>query len=94
MSDLSDAVFSGQLMGHVIAGEELTTSLIADAARNAELASNLVASPDGLSSMEQSIIEAKTAQHTLEDGGYSSTDILADQLDAELAADLTNNLFV
>lgn len=93
MSDLADAVFGGQLMGHVIAGEELTTALVADAAMKADLATSLVVGDGQLSNIEQSILEAKTALHTLEGDGYNTTDILSDQLDAELVADLANDYF-
>lgn len=77
MSDLADAVFGGQLLGHVIAGEELTASVITDAAMTAELASNLSTHHD-LSSVEHEVLQAKVAQQTIADGGYSPSDCMID----------------
>ena len=87
MSDLSDAVFGGQLMGHVIAVEELTASIINDAVIKADLASSLIPNDGELDSIEQSILEAKTAQHITQDGNYEISNILTDHIDAELASD-------
>ena len=82
MSDLADAVFGGQLWGHVIAGEELTTSVITDAAITAELASNLNTHHD-LSSVEHDILQAKVAQQTIVDGSYNPADCMIDFLPSD-----------
>jgi hypothetical protein len=82
MSDLADAVFGGQLLGHVIAGEELTTSVITDSAMTADLASHLVVKDD-LSTAEHQIIQAKVSQAVIFDGRYDPSHIIVDHLDAE-----------
>lgn len=87
MSDLADAVFGGQLLGHVVAGQELTTSLIADAAIKADLATDLVVDDD-LSSVEYEILQAKVAGHIVDDGHYSQSSIVADHIDAGVNADI------
>ena len=58
MSDLADAVFGGQLIGHVIAGDELTGSVITEAAMKASLSSSLVVGEPDLSPVELQILEA------------------------------------
>jgi hypothetical protein len=87
MSDLADAVFGGQLLGHVIAGQELTTSVIADAAMTADLASHMVVD-DNLSTTQHEILQAKVAEQTIADGSYSSSDIMADIQSSSLADSL------
>jgi predicted membrane-bound spermidine synthase len=87
MSDLADAVFGGQLLGHVIAGQELTTSVIADAAMTADLASHMVVD-DNLSTVEHEILQAKVAEQTIADGSYSSADIMTDMQSSSLADSL------
>ena len=87
MSDLAKAVFGGQLMGHVIAGEELTQSVIADAAQTASLAESLSVTDDCLNSTEKQILEAKVAESVVEDGSYDHSDLMQDQL--ELGPDAT-----
>lgn len=89
MSDLSDAVFGGQLMGHVIAGEELTASVINDAAMTADLASGLVVDHD-LSPFEEHILQAKVAQQLLHDGDYSIGNVVHDHLETQLHGDILN----
>ncbi|UPH91074.1 hypothetical protein [Synechococcus sp. NB0720_010] len=92
MSDLADAVFGGQLMGHVIAGEELTHSVIADAAMTADLAASMALTTDGsLSDVEHQILEAKVAQSVVEDGAYTNGDFLHDQLDLQLDSEIANS---
>ena len=71
MSDLADAVFDGQLLGHIIA------SVITDAAMTADLASHM-ALDDNLSPLQHAILQAKVAEHTIAHGGYDSVDILND----------------
>lgn len=87
MSDLADAVFGGQLLGHVIAGQELTTSVIADAAMTAELASHMVVN-ENLSGFQQEILQAKVAEQTAVDGSYNSADITLDIQSSSLADSL------
>jgi hypothetical protein len=91
MSDLADAVFGGQLMGHVIAGEQLTTSVINDAALTADLASGLVVDGD-LSSIEEQILQAKVSQQVVETGNYSIDDAVMDQQQAQLHGELVDYL--
>jgi hypothetical protein len=91
MSDLADAVFGGQLMGHVIAGEQLTTSVINDAALTADLASGLVVD-GGLSSIEEQILQAKVSQQVVETGNYSIDDAVIDQQQAQLHGELFDYL--
>lgn len=83
MSDLADAVFEGQLLGHVIGGEQLTTSVIADAVMTADLASNLVVE-DKLSTAEHQIIQAKVSQAVVFDGQYDPSQIIDDHFNAQL----------
>ncbi len=90
MSDLADAVFGGQLLGHVIAGEELTTAVITDAAINADLASHMVVD-DRISSTESDILQAKVAQQTIVDGHYDADQIYGDLIDAHLSADISDD---
>ena len=92
MSDLADAVFGGQLMGHVIAGEELTQSVVVDAARNASIAGDIALSDDSLSKTEQQIIEARVAQKVADGESYSISDAMSDNLQAELDASLADGL--
>jgi hypothetical protein len=95
MSDLADAVFSGQLLGHVIAGQELTTSVIADAAMTASLADGLaVSSDESLTDIEKQILGAKVAETVLEDGHYGANDIIHDQLDSQLDADFAEGFMI
>jgi hypothetical protein len=91
MSDLADAVFGGQLMGHVIAGEQLTTSVINDAALTADLASGLVVDGD-LSLIEEQILQAKVSQQVVETGNYSIDDAVIDQQQAQLHGELFDYL--
>lgn len=90
MSDLSDAVFGGQLMGHVIGGEELTASVINDAAMTADLASGLVVDHD-LSSFEEQVLQAKVAQQVLQDGEYDIGNIAQDHFETQLHGDIANS---
>ena len=83
MSDLAKAVFGGQLTGHVIAGEELTQTVIADAAQAASLAEGLSVAGDSLTDTEKLILEAKVAESVAEDGSYEFSDIMQDQLEIQ-----------
>ena len=87
MSDLADAVFGGQLLGHVIAGEAMTNSVIAQAAINADIASSLVVDPK-LSPTAESILQAKVVHHTIVDGHYEPGQVIDDYLDAHSFTDL------
>lgn len=86
MSDIADAVFGGQLLGHVIAGEELTASVITDAAMTADLASHLVPE-DELSTAEHQILQAKVCQDVMLSGQYDPAHILVDSLETNLSVD-------
>jgi len=90
MSDLADAVFGGQLLGHVVAGQELTASVIADAAMNAELASHM-AIDDDLSQFEHEILQAKVASNVSLDGHYEPGNIIGDHLESQLDSDLLDH---
>jgi hypothetical protein len=90
VSDLADALFSGQLTGHLISGEELDSSLLANTAIKAELASQLAIDDGPLGSTEKSILQAKVAQSVVADGDYNSGDLLNDQLQAHLDAQLVD----
>ena len=91
MSDLADAVFGGQLLGHVLAGEDLTSSQILNSAMNAHVAESLVAD-DNPSELVQQLIELKTAQHVINDGDYSSSVIHGDLMDSGLAEEMIHDL--
>ena len=93
MSDLADAVFNGQLMGHVISGDALTSSVLAVAAATADLASHLVMNGDHLHGVEQNILEARVAQHTLSDGEYHPGNITGDHMHAQLDSEIVHNVF-
>lgn len=92
MSDLADAVFGGQLTGHVIAGEELTREVIRDAAIKANIADNLVVDND-LSPIEQQILEAKVAQATASNEQYLQSDITQDVFETHFEADIAESFF-
>ena len=92
MSDLANAVFGGQLMGHVIAGDELTSSVIQDAAMKASLADGLSVTDESLSDVESELLQSKVAQTVAEEGHYSTTDLVHDQVEAELDAGLAEGL--
>ncbi len=92
MSDLADAFFGAQLTGHVIAGDELTSSLIHDAAMQADLSAALVGS-DEMSGVEEDILSARVSQHIIDDGDYSQTDFMHDHLQSDLDASMIESLF-
>jgi len=92
MSDLADAIFGAQLTGHVIAGEELTSSLIHDAAMQADLSAALVGS-DEMTGVEEDILSARVSQHIIDDGDYSQTDFMHDHLQSDLDASMIESLF-
>ena len=92
MSDLADAIFGAQLTGHVIAGNELTSSLIHDAAIQADLSAALVGS-DEMSGVEEDILSARVSQHIIDDGDYSQTDFMHDHLQSDLDASMIESLF-
>ena len=92
MSDLADAIFGAQLTGHVIAGNELTSSLIHDAAIQADLSAALVGS-DEMSGVEEDILGARVSQHIIDDGDYSQTDFMHDHLQSDLDASMIESLF-
>ena len=93
MSDLAKAVFKGQLLGKVIAGEELSQSVITDAAFTADLADGIALSSDShMSEIEQDILESKVAQSVLENGNYSSSEIIVDQLESGTSADFVEDI--
>lgn len=91
MSDLANAVFSGQLLGHVLAGEDLTGSEIFNSSMNAHVAASLVAD-DNISELEAVLIELKTAQHVMNDGDYSPSAIHGDLIDSDLAEGMIHDL--
>ena len=91
MSDLADAVFGGELMGHVMAGDSLSSSAIVDAAITADLAANLIDSHDHVSDAEHVILQAKVAEHVLADGEYSPCDIVHDHMQSDLDVGLVNH---
>ena len=91
MSDLADAVFSGQLLGHVLAGEDLTGSQILNSAMNAHVAASLVVD-DNVSDLEHQLIELKTAQQVISDGGYSQSVMHGNLIESALAEEMINNL--
>jgi hypothetical protein len=91
MSDLADAIFGAQLTGHVIAGDELSSSLIHDAAMQADLSAALVGSED-ISGIQEDILSARVSQHIIDDGDYSQTDFLNDHLQSDLDASLVDSL--
>jgi hypothetical protein len=92
MSELANAVFGGQLTGHALGGEELTTSVVTNAAITADLASNLVHGEDGLSGVEAEILRAKIVQHVVSEGDYSPQSIIQDQLEAQIEADVIDGI--
>jgi hypothetical protein len=93
MSDLADAVFAGQLTGHLISGEELNSSLLVNAAIKAELASELAFEDGQLGTSEKAILQAKVAQDVASNGNYDTADLLNDQLQAQMDAELVNTFF-
>ena len=90
MSDLADAVFAGQLAGHLISGEQLDSSLLIDSAIKAELVSQLVVDHEPLGATEKAILQAKVAQGVVTDGDYDATELFNDQLQAHLEAQLVD----
>lgn len=75
MSNLSDAVFGAQLSGHVIAGQELTSAVVHDAAMQASLADSLL-SGEGMTGVEDEVFRAHLTQDFLEDGELSQAEIM------------------
>lgn len=92
MSDLSDAVFGGQLLGHLISGEELTQAVITDAAMTANLSEHMIADDHGLTEVGEQILEAKVAQVVAEKGYYSPADLNHDHFIADHAAGIEDFL--
>lgn len=90
MSDLVDAVFGGQLTGHLVSGEELDSSLLVNAAIKADLASQLSIDDEPMSVAEKAILQAKVAQSVADYGEYHSSEILNDQLQAHLDSQLVD----
>lgn len=90
MSDLADALFSGQLTGHLISGEELDSALLIESAIKADLASQLVVENQPLGSTEKAILQAKIAQNVAADGHYDQGDLISHQLQAHLDAQLVD----
>lgn len=91
MSDLADAVFGGQILGHVISGEELTSSFIANAAMTAELAADMVVDGE-MSSAEHQIMEAKVASRLDDSGHYDAAHVSQDLYETQTAANLVEQL--
>ena len=91
MSDLAEALFGGQLTGHLISGEELDSSLLVNAAIKAQLASQLAIDDGSLGAAEKAILQAKVAQGVESDGNYDSGDLLNDKLQAHLDARLVDH---
>lgn len=89
MSDLAVAVFGGQLLGHLVSGEELTSSVISNAAITADLASGLIGDKE-LSATEHQILQAKIANHVIEDGNYCASSVIHDHIDAGSSADIAD----
>ena len=91
MSNLSDAVFGAQLSGHVIAGQELTSSVIHDAAMQASLANSLLAD-EGMTGVEDEIFRAHLTQDFLDDGELSQAEIMDAHLQTGLDASMIDDL--
>ena len=91
MSNLSDAVFGAQLSGNVIAGQELTSSVVHDAAMQAGLTDSLLAG-EGMTGVEDEIFRAHMTQDFLEDGELSQAEIIDAHLQAGLDASLVDGL--
>lgn len=90
MSDLSDAVFGGQLTGHLLSGAELDPSVLISSAIKADLASSLTAGDEHLGVAEKAILQAEVAHNVAIDGHYEPGDLLSDQLQAHLHAQLVD----
>lgn len=91
MSNLSDAVFGAQLSGNVIAGQELTSSVVHDAATQAGLADSLL-SGEGMTGVEDEIFRAHLTQDFLEDGELSQSEIIDAHIQTGLDASLIDGL--
>jgi len=92
MSDLADAVFGGQLLGHVISGEPLTTAAVVHAATTADLASSMVPDSEHASGIEHAILQSKIAQNVALNGDYNPSEIVNDHLHAQIDASFVNGL--
>lgn len=91
MSNLSDAVFGAQLSGHVIAGQELTSSVVHDAAMQASLADSLL-TDEGMTGVEDEVFRAKLTQDLLEDGELSTAEVMDAHLRAGVEASMIEGL--
>lgn len=91
MSNLSDAVFGAQLSGHVIAGQELTSSVIHDAAMQASLANSLL-TDEVMTGVEDEMFRAHLIQDYLDDGELSQAEIMDAHLQAGVDASLIDSL--
>jgi hypothetical protein len=84
MSDLADAVFGGQLLGHVVAGDEITPALISEVEIVTDLATHMTVD-NHMAPEEFQVLQAKVASHTVSEGEYDPSDITSDQFDVDLA---------
>jgi len=91
MSDLADAVFGGQMLGHAISGEPLTTAAVTHAAMTADLASVIAVDGDHMSGTEHDILQAKIAQSVAMHGDYNPGEIMNDHLHAHIDANLIHD---
>ena len=91
MSNLSDAVFGAQLSGHVIAGQELTSSVVHDAAMQASLADSLLTG-ENMTGLEDEIFRAHLTQDFLDDGELGQSEIMDAHLQAGVDASIVNGL--
>ena len=94
MSDLADAVFGGQLLGHVIAGDELTASVVHDAALKASLVSDLFPGHEMLQG-EHQVLAARIAEDISGHHAYTPSDMAEDvmrsHIDSEIAGPLMDH---
>ena len=91
MSNLSDAVFGAQLSGHVIAGQELTSSVIHDAAMQASLANSLL-TDEVMTGVEDEIFRANLSHDFLKDGELSTAEVMDAHLQAGVEASMIEGL--
>ena len=88
MSDLSDAIFKGHLIGKAISNDGDISSAIPKAALEAKIAEGYSSLTDDMTDIESSILESKIAAGVAENGDdYNNLmgDIIESQIEGNIA---------
>ena len=88
MSDLSDAVFKGHLVGEAISNDGNISNAISKASIEAKVAESFSSLSEDMSDTDLAILEAKVASGVAEDGDQYNDlpgDIIESQIEGEIA---------